>query len=87
MESFIPFLLMGAVFWFLIIRPQMTERREHEELLESLAKDDLVITASGLWGRVVKVDETTVMLEIADRTRVKFDKGAVLRRSEAETQS
>ncbi len=87
MESFIPFLLMGAVFWFLIIRPQMTERREHEELLESLAKDDLVITASGLWGRVVKVDETTVMLEVADRTRVKFDKGAVLRRSEAETQS
>ncbi|MFT4628285.1 MAG: preprotein translocase subunit YajC [Myxococcota bacterium] len=83
MESLIPFLLIGGVFYFLIIRPQMQERQEHDDLLKGLAKDDQVVMANGLHGRIVRVEESTVVLEVADRTRVTFDKAAVQRRADA----
>jgi preprotein translocase subunit YajC len=83
MESLIPFLAIGLVFYFLIIRPQMQESQEHNDLITSLAKDDRVIMANGLHGRIVKVDDVTVLLEVSDRTRVTFDKAAVQRRADA----
>ncbi len=81
--EFIPFVLIAGVFYVLIIRPQMQERQAHEDLLKSLAKDDRVVMASGLHGRIVRVDETTVLLEVADKTRVTFDKAAVQHRADA----
>ena len=83
MESLIPFLLIGAVFYLLIIRPQMQERQEHDALLKGLAKDDQVVMANGMHGRIVRVEESTVVLEVAERTRVTFDKAAVQRRADA----
>lgn len=73
---------IGLVMWFLIIKPQMDEKREHDELVASLAKDDRVVTRSGLHARVVQVQEETVVLEIADKTRVTCDKSSVARRLE-----
>lgn len=76
----IPFLLIAFVFWFLVLKPQIDERRQHEALVNSLARDDRVVTSSGIHGRVVEVGEQTVVLEIGERTRVTFDKQAVIRR-------
>ena len=76
----LPLLLIFGVFYFLVLRPQVRERQEHDKLVSSLAKDDEVVTASGLHGRIVSVDADTVLLEIADRTRVVIDKGTVARR-------
>lgn len=76
----IPFLLIAAVIYFLILKPQLDERREHDSLVSSLARDDRVITSSGIHGKVVDVSATTVVLEIGERTRVTFEKNAVARR-------
>lgn len=76
----LPAILIIAVIWFLIIKPQMDERREHEKLVNSLAKDDRVVTSSGIHGKVVEVSANTVVIEIAERTKVTFDKNAVVRR-------
>ncbi len=76
----LPLLLIFGVFYFLVLRPQVRERQEHEKLVTSLAKDDEVVTASGLHGRIVAVEPDTVQLEIADRTRVVIDKSTVARR-------
>lgn len=80
----IPFLLIALVVYFLVLKPQIDERRQHEALVNSLARDDRVVTSSGIHGRVVEVGEKTVVLELGERTRVTFDKQAVLRR-EGET--
>ena len=76
-------LLFGGVVWFLLIKPQIDEKRAHDELVESLAKDDQVVTASGIWGKVVQVKEDTVLLDIGDKTKVTLDKVAVARRVES----
>ena len=76
----LPLLLIFGVFYFLVLRPQVRERQEHDKLVTSLAKDDEVVTASGLHGTIVTVEPDTVLLEIADRTRVVIDKSTVARR-------
>lgn len=78
--SFIPFVLMLMVFYFLIIRPQVKEKEAHDRLVAGLAKDDEVVTSSGLHGKVVAVADATLVLEIAKNTRVTLDKVAVVRK-------
>jgi preprotein translocase subunit YajC len=71
--------LLFAVAYFLILRPQSQERAAHEELLNKLAKDDHVVTSSGMHGKVVEVSDDLVVLE-AGKARITFDKQAVARR-------
>ncbi len=66
-----------AVFYFFMIRPQQKRAKEHQTLLGSLSKGDKVITSSGIHGSVVEVDDKTIVLQIADNTKVKFDKSVV----------
>ena len=75
-----PMLIGLGIFYFLVIRPANQERETKEKLLTSLAKDDSVVTTSGLWGKVVSVSEHTVELQVADKTRVTIDKTSVARR-------
>jgi preprotein translocase subunit YajC len=79
----IPFLLMFGVLYFLVLRPQLKEKQEHDKLVAALAKDDEVVTASGLHGRITAVEADTVVLEIGERTRVVIDKSTVARRKSA----
>lgn len=83
--SFLPTLVMmgviGAIFYFLIIRPQQKEKRAHDELLAALAKGAEVVTTGGIHGTVHSVEETTVVLDLGDRTRMTVDKGAIARRA------
>jgi preprotein translocase subunit YajC len=78
-----PMLLIFGVFYFFVLRPQVRERQEHDKLVTSLAKDDRVVTASGVHGTIISVDKDTVVLEIAERTKVVIDKSTVARRKSA----
>ena len=78
-----PLLLIFGVFYFFVLRPQLKERQEHDKLVASLAKDDVVVTASGIHGRIANVEADTVLLEIGERTRITIDKSTVARRKSA----
>ena len=73
-------LLLGLIAWYFLIRPQQQERAAHEELLRTLSKDDRVVTASGVHGRVVEVSADTVVVDVSDKSRITFDKWAVARK-------
>lgn len=79
-SGLIPIVLILGIIYVLIIRPQQKEQQEHDALIASLAVDDLVVTKSGLHGRIVVVNAETVMIEAADKVRLEFDKAAILRR-------
>ena len=75
--SFLPIILMFAVLWFIMIRPQMKRQKEAKAMLEALAKNDEVVTAGGILGRVTKVNENYVTLEVAEGTEITVQKSAV----------
>jgi preprotein translocase subunit YajC len=62
----LPIVLMFVILYFLMIRPQMKRQKEHRNLVANLAKGDEVLTAGGLLGKVSKVTDTYLTLEIAD---------------------
>ncbi len=73
-----------AIWWFLVLRPQAKQAREHQSLVNSLKKGDQVVTASGIHGKVASVEERTVQLEVAKGVRIKLDRDKVLRGSQPE---
>ena len=75
--SFLPIILMFGVLWFIMIRPQMKRQKEAKAMMEALAKNDEVVTAGGILGRVTKVNEQYVTLEIAAGTEITVQKSAV----------
>ena len=77
LTQLVPFLGMFLVMYFLLIRPQLQERQSHEKLVQGLVKDDAVVTAGGVHGRVVEVTEQTIKLEIAKNVTITVDKGSV----------
>lgn len=82
--ALLPFLLMFAVLYFLLIRPQQKRQKDHKALLEKLKKGDRVITNSGLFGTIVNFNEKnkSVVLNVGDQDTVKLE---VLRSSIAGT--
>ncbi len=75
--SFLPIILMFVVLWFIMIRPQMKRQKETKAMLEALAKGDEVVTAGGILGKVTKVAEQYVTVEIAANTEITVQKSAV----------
>ena len=73
----LPMILMFVVLWFLMIRPQMKKAKEHKALIEALAKGDEVVTGGGLVGKITKVGENYVTLEVAEGTEVVVQKPAI----------
>jgi preprotein translocase subunit YajC len=65
--GFLPIILMFVVLYFLMIRPQMKRAKEHRQMLEALSKGDEVVTAGGIVGKVTKVGDGYVTLEVAHR--------------------
>ena len=63
-----------AIFYFLLIRPQQKQAKEHQALLSKLSAGDEVVTTGGILGKVIEVGDTFVTLEIADGVRVKVQK-------------
>lgn len=75
--QFLPILLMFAVLYFLMVRPQMKKAKEHKALLEALAKGDEVVTQGGLAGRITKVGDDFISISIADNVEIQMQKGAI----------
>ena len=75
--NFLPIIGMVLIFWFLIIRPQMKRQKEHQAKIAAVKKGDSVVTAGGLVGKVIKVDDTYVELELGTNVRVKAIKGTI----------
>jgi preprotein translocase subunit YajC len=71
--GFLPIILMFVVLWFLMIRPQMKRAKEHKTMLEALSKGDEVITAGGIVGKVSKVGDGYVTLEVAHKGDVAIE--------------
>jgi len=64
--DFLPLIIIFILFWFMLIRPQMKRAKEQKKMLAELAKGDEVVTASGQIGKVAKISDQYVSLEIAD---------------------
>jgi preprotein translocase subunit YajC len=66
-----------VVFYFLAIRPQRKRQKEHADMVAALAKGDEVVTTSGILGKVLKVEEDFLLLQVADNVELKFQKVSV----------
>jgi preprotein translocase subunit YajC len=75
--SWLPIVGMIAIFWFLLIRPQMRQQKEHRTKIDAMKKGDQVVTAGGLVGKVIKIDEHYVDLELGQGVRVKAVKATI----------
>ena len=75
--GFLPIIGMVAIFWFLLIRPQMRQQKQHREKVAGLKKGDQVVTAGGLVGKVLKVDDHYVDLELGQGVKVKAVKHTI----------
>ncbi len=73
----LPIILMFVLLYFLMIRPQMKRAKEHRQMVEGLQKGDEVITAGGVLGRITKLGDAYVSVEIAPNTEVSVQKGSV----------
>lgn len=75
--SFLPIVLMFIVLYFLMIRPQMKRQKEQKAMMEALSKGDEVVTAGGILGKVTKVTDAYVTIEVAAGTEIVTQKAAV----------
>lgn len=75
--SFIPLILMFVIFYFLLIRPQQKKTKEHRQMIENLKTGDRIITSGGIHGRITGVQENSLTVEIAEKVRVKVNRGNV----------
>ena len=75
--AFLPFILIIAVFYFLIIMPQRKKDQEHAKMLDALKRGDKVITNGGIYGRIVDIKENKLVIEIAKGVEVEILKGAI----------
>ncbi len=75
--QFLPLIGIAGVFWFLLLRPQMRQQKEHRDKIASVKKGDQVVTGGGLIGKVVRVDDTYADIEIAPNVKVKAVKAMI----------
>jgi len=80
--SLAPLLILFAIFYFLIIRPQQKQQKAHKEMLESLTKGDKIITSGGLIAVIVKPEEDFIKIKLNDDTIVKLDRSFVAKKVE-----
>jgi len=77
MTTVIMFALIIGIFYFLILRPQHRRQKEREKLLASVKKGDKIITAGGLHGTIAGLDDKTLLIQVADNVKMKFERSAV----------
>ena len=73
----LPMVLIFAVFYLLLIRPQQKKAKEHRQMLENLKKGDTVITQGGIYGKISSIEDQIVYLEIAKDVKVKVVRGNI----------
>lgn len=75
--SFLPMIVIFILFWFLLIRPQQKKARLHSQMISQLQKGDEVVTNGGILGKIFKVEDQVVYLEIADNVVIQVQKNTV----------
>ncbi len=78
LTSMLPLVLMFVVLYFVMIRPQMKKQKEHRAMIEALAKGDEVVTAGGLLGKVAKLGEGYLSVEVSPGVEVQMQRSAVV---------
>ncbi|HOA90927.1 MAG: preprotein translocase subunit YajC [Bacillota bacterium] len=80
--AYLPMLILLAAMYFVLILPQKKQQKQRKELLDSLKTGDEVVTIGGILGRIKKLDEETVLLELSDHVEVRFLRSAVARKKD-----
>jgi preprotein translocase subunit YajC len=76
--SMLPLVLMFVVLYFVMIRPQMKKQKEHRAMIEALAKGDEIVTAGGVLGKVAKLGDSYLGIEIANNVEIQVQRSAVV---------
>jgi preprotein translocase subunit YajC len=76
-STLLMFALIIGIFYFMILRPQQKRQKERQKLLEALKKGDKVITAGGMYGTIAGIDEKTVLVQVADNVKMKFERSSI----------
>ncbi|MBU6459868.1 MAG: preprotein translocase subunit YajC [Proteobacteria bacterium] len=77
LRNFLPLILLFALFYFLAIRPQLKRQKEHRALIEALQAGDEVATSGGVLGKVTKVSDDIISLEVAEKVVIKVQRASV----------
>lgn len=80
--SFLPLIILFAIFYFLIIRPQQKQQKAHREMLEGLKKGDKIVTSGGIIAEVVKTEEDFIKIKLNEDTIVRLDRTFVAKKEE-----
>ena len=75
--SIVFLVLIFAVFWFFMIRPQVKKQKEQQKFKESIGKGDKIVTIGGVHGKILEVQDTTFIIEVEGGNRLKIEKTAV----------
>jgi len=75
--AFVPLILMFAIFYFLLIRPQQKKAKQHKAMLQAIKKGDRVVSSGGLHGVITGITDDVVTMEIAPKVRVKVSRGSI----------
>jgi preprotein translocase subunit YajC len=76
-STLIMFAVIIGIFYFMILRPQQKRQKERQKMLDAVKKGDKVVTAGGLHGTVAGLDDKTILLQVAENVKMKFDRSAV----------
>jgi preprotein translocase subunit YajC len=76
--SMLPLVLMFVVLYFIMIRPQMKKQKEHKAMIDAIAKGDEVIIAGGIMGRVAKMGDSYLHIEVANSVEIQVQRAAVV---------
>jgi preprotein translocase subunit YajC len=82
-QQFLPLILLFAIFYFLIIRPQQKQQKAHKAMLEALTKGDKIVTNGGLIAEIVKTEEDFIKIKLSDGVVVKLDRAYIARKLDA----
>jgi len=77
--QFLPLVLIVVVFYFFMIRPQMKRQKDLKKFREELKKGDKIVTTGGIYGKIIELNETTLIMEVEGQSRLKIDKVAVIK--------
>jgi len=75
--AFLPLIIIFAIFYFLLIRPQQRKAKQHKELLADLRKGDKVVSSGGLHGLITGMSDDVLTVEISPKVRVKISRGSI----------
>ncbi len=88
LNTIVLFAVMGVMFYFLLVRPQQRQRKEHDRLISNVKSGDEILTTGGIYGIVTNVKDKEITVKIADNVKVRLAKSAiagVVKRSESDS--